>query len=101
VLLILVSMYIVVAIFFGRKLPPTHADWEAYKQQRHIDFLSLREVIRGVHTELETALSRLRSDLVNGTYSGVVLREDEWNEYAPTIKNDPVFADVQAVIERA
>jgi hypothetical protein len=101
VLLILLSIYLVLAIFAGRRLPPTHADWVAYNDQRLIDFLNLGHVIRGVHTELETALGQLQRDLVNGTYSGVVLRQDEWSKNEATIENDPVFADVRAVIERA
>jgi hypothetical protein len=101
VLLLVLSIYVVLAIFAGRKLPPTHADWEAYKLQRHIDFLSLRDVIRGVHTELEAALGQLQRDLVNGTYSGVQSRQDEWAKGKATITNDPIFADVRDVIERA
>jgi hypothetical protein len=101
VLLILLSLYIILAIFFGWKLPPTNADWEAYKQQRLIDFLNLGHVIREVHTELETALGQLSRDLGNGTYSGVQLRQDEWAKNEATIRNDPVFADVSDVIESA
>jgi hypothetical protein len=98
---VLCAGYIVLAILFGLKVPPTHADWVAYNDQRLIDFLNLGHVIRAVHTELETALGQLQGDLVNGTYSGIVLRQDEWTKNAATIKNDPVFADVQGVIERA
>jgi hypothetical protein len=93
------SSYVIFAIFVGLPLPPTHADVEAYKQQRHIDFLALRDVIWEVHTELETALGQMGRDLAQGTYSGVVPRQDKWVQYAPTIKNDPVFADVKDVIE--
>jgi hypothetical protein len=95
------SGYILLAILFGWKLPPTHADSVAHKEQRAIDLLNLRDVIREVHTELETALGQLARDLGNGTYSGIILRQDNWAKNGTTIKNDPVFADVRDVIERA
>jgi hypothetical protein len=56
--------------------------------------LALRDLIREVHMELAAALDQMGRDLAQGSYSGVVLRQDEWTKYAPTIKNDPVFADV-------
>jgi hypothetical protein len=93
--------YILLAILFGWKLPPTHADWEAYKLQRSINSLALRDVIQEVSTELDFAAGQLAKDLANGTYSGILLGQDKWSMYGVTIENDPVFADVRDVIETA
>lgn len=65
------AVYVFLAIFVGLPLPPTHADWDAYKQQRYIDFMQLRGGLHEVADELDAAAGQLGRDLGNGMYSGV------------------------------
>jgi hypothetical protein len=101
VLVILVSVYILLAMFIGWKVPPTYAEWGDHKSQLLQDLFHLRDGLAGIHQELIAALNRMTADLGNGTYSGVQLRQDAWTQFGVTIKQDPLFDDVRDVTETA